>query len=491
MPQLQRKRKITHDSLQPKKRVVLTHAQKRQLCLDSQKTSRLTQQELAAIYQIKQNTVSDILKNKDKWLLVNPDSEEANKQRERPPCFPQVEEALALWLTNALAAGVIINGDILREKAKIFARGFEIDNFTASNGWLEKFKQRHHLKEYVKWGEANSAPLETLEEERRKLREIIKDYDLNNVFNCDETADLYSHIPKSTNITWKKKEELPVNYYWNSTAWMQVSIWNDYLTKLDARMRLQRRKILLIVDNAPVHVINENLNLTNVAVHFLPPNTTAHLQPCDAGIINSFKAQYRKLLIRNRIEAYEISQELNKGATPLNIHDAINFSSDAWNSVSQRTISNCWHHTGILPQDDMDESDDETDDDDDQAIRDEMELQDLIDQLPFNDPMNVEEFLHIDDFLKGNEGLTDDEIISMVKSNNKPEIDPNEGPMEIISKREALGHLDNLVVFFEYSSDVSVNPSELSILQKLRHQVLKSYINSLKQITLDNFVQTL
>ncbi|PKC52110.1 hypothetical protein RhiirA1_482245, partial [Rhizophagus irregularis] len=51
MPQLQRKRKITHDSLQPKKRVVLTHAQKRQLCLDSQKTPRLTQQELAAIYK--------------------------------------------------------------------------------------------------------------------------------------------------------------------------------------------------------------------------------------------------------------------------------------------------------------------------------------------------------------------------------------------------------------------------------------------------------
>jgi hypothetical protein len=70
---------------------------------------------------------------------------------------------------------------------------------------------------------------------------------------------------------------------------MQVSIWNDYLTKLDTRMRLQHRNILLLVDNAPVHVINESVNLTNVAVHFLPPNTTAHLQPCDAGIINSFK----------------------------------------------------------------------------------------------------------------------------------------------------------------------------------------------------------
>ena len=70
---------------------------------------------------------------------------------------------------------------------------------------------------------------------------------------------------------------------------MQVTIWNDYLVKLDTRMRLQHRNILLLVDNVPVHVINEDINLTNVTVHFLPPNTTAHLQPCDAGIINSFK----------------------------------------------------------------------------------------------------------------------------------------------------------------------------------------------------------
>ncbi len=139
-----------------------------------------------------------------------------------------------------------------------------------------------------------------------------------------------------------------------------------------------------------------------------------------------------------------------------------------------------------------DESDDEIDDHDDQAVRDEMELQDLIYQLPFDDPMDVEEFLHIDDCLKNNEGLTDDEIILMVKSNNnEPEIDLNEGPMEIISNKEALGHLDNLVVFFEYSSDVSINPNELSILQKLRHRVLKSHINNSKQITLDNFVQIL
>src|SRR6266496_2091395 len=183
MSQLQVKRKPTQDAFQTKKRVVLTHAQKRQLCLDSQKTPHPTQEELATLYKIKQNTVSDILKKKDKWLLVDPDSEEANKQKERPVYFPQVEEALALWITNALAAELIINTDILREKAKYFAQQFEINNFSVSNGWIDKFKRRHNLKEYIKWGEAKSIPLETLDEERKILHEIIKNYDLNDVFN--------------------------------------------------------------------------------------------------------------------------------------------------------------------------------------------------------------------------------------------------------------------------------------------------------------------
>ncbi|GBC30141.2 CENP-B homolog protein 2-like [Rhizophagus irregularis DAOM 181602=DAOM 197198] len=381
-----------------------------------------------------------------KWLLVDPDSEEANKQRERPPCFPQVEETLA---------------------------GFEIDNFVASTGWIDKFKQRYHLKEYVKWGEAKSAPLEMLEEERRKLREIIKNYDLNDVFNCDETGLYWDLEPSKTlakgPLSEKKKskkwEELPVNYYWNSTAWMQVSIWNDYLMKLDTQMRLQHRNILLLVDNAPL---------------------------CDAGIINSFKTQYRKLLVRNRVEAYEISQELNKAVIPLNIYDAINFSKDAWNAVSQQTIFHCWQHTKILPLGDLDETDNEIGGYDEQVVRDKLALQDLIYELPFNDLIDVNEFLHIDDCLKGDEGLTDDEIISMVKSNNdESKENLNEEPLEIISKKGALEYLDELIVFFEHSSDIPIDSNELIMLQKLRRQVLKSYVNNSKHITLDNFVQIL
>ncbi|CAI2192371.1 16495_t:CDS:1, partial [Funneliformis geosporum] len=143
-------------------------------------------------------------------------------------------------------------------------------------------------------------------------------------------------------------------------------------------------------------------------------------------------------------------------------------------------------HTRILPQDKMDD----TIEHDDQVIRDDIEIQELIYLLPFDDPMDVRDFIHIDDCLKGSEGLTDDEIVSMVKlKNNEPVIDPNEGPLEVISIKKALGCLDDLVLFFEYSSNNSINSDELNILKKLRGRVLSSYISNAKQITIDSFIQ--
>ncbi|CAB4493490.1 unnamed protein product [Rhizophagus irregularis] len=96
--------------------------------------------------------------------------------------------------------------------------------------------------------------------------------------------------------------------------------------------------------------------------------------------------------------------------------------------------------------------------------------------------MDVTEFLHIDDNLKDGEGLTDEEIVSMVKSKNTKVVKlETEESFEVISTKEALGHLDDLVLFFEYSSDTSINPELLNVLKKLRRQVLTLYINNTGQ----------
>jgi hypothetical protein len=108
-----------------------------------------------------------------------------------------------------------------------------------------------------------------------------------NATGTEKLRPLFIHRYKNPRaLLQKKKEDLPVDYYWNHTAWMQHSIWDDFLKKLNRQMSQQSRRILLLVDNATTHV---NAQLSHVKVHYLPANTTAHLQPCDAGIINSFK----------------------------------------------------------------------------------------------------------------------------------------------------------------------------------------------------------
>ena len=55
------------------KRISLTNAQKRQLCLDKEKKPTPTNGELASKYGIKGKTVSAVLIAKEKWLATNSD----------------------------------------------------------------------------------------------------------------------------------------------------------------------------------------------------------------------------------------------------------------------------------------------------------------------------------------------------------------------------------------------------------------------------------
>uniref|UniRef100_T1ITI2 Ecdysteroid-phosphate phosphatase n=1 Tax=Strigamia maritima TaxID=126957 RepID=T1ITI2_STRMM len=82
---------------------------------------------------------------------------------------------------------------------------------------------------------------------------------------------------------------------------------------------------------------------------FFPPNTTAKLQPLDAGIIRSFKSKFCELLLIEMVAAVESS------TNPTEIN-AINWASEAWNGVTVSTIQNCFNHVGfelnnLIPED--------------------------------------------------------------------------------------------------------------------------------------------
>ena len=90
-------------------------------------------------------------------------------------------------------------------------------------------------------------------------------------------------------------KKLPCSYKSSRNAWMTTSLWSSWLSELNSRMVLQKRHILLFVDNATSHRINAELSNTKVV--FIPPNCTSVLQPMDQGVVWSFKYIFRRMLL--------------------------------------------------------------------------------------------------------------------------------------------------------------------------------------------------
>ncbi|KAI1703661.1 DDE superfamily endonuclease domain-containing protein [Ditylenchus destructor] len=65
---------------------------------------------------------------------------------------------------------------------------------------------------------------------------------------------------------------------WNRKAWMVTTIFHEWAASPLQKVRAQRRKIALIVDNHSSHVLDEPL--ANVEMTYLPPNTNPTTTGC-------------------------------------------------------------------------------------------------------------------------------------------------------------------------------------------------------------------
>jgi len=121
-------------------------------------------------------------------------------KRVRQTEHPEVTEMMYLWVSKAMGDGILLTGEILRQKWNAFANLVGIpddDRLKLSNGWLKCFKDRNGLKETRRHGEAGSARVETVERERKRMQELIKKYgyELRDIFNMDETGLFYGYAP--------------------------------------------------------------------------------------------------------------------------------------------------------------------------------------------------------------------------------------------------------------------------------------------------------
>lgn len=211
---------------------------------------------------------------------------------------------------------------------------------------------------------------------------LLKENEPQNIYNADETALFWQLLPNKTlaekgdkcrgekksklrvsvlvasNMDGSDKRKLlvigrfekprcfkgigrlPVDYKANSKAWMTRSLFEEWVRKFDSQMAREKRKVVLIIDNCPAHLMPENLECTRVV--FLPPNSTSKTQPMDAGVIHSMKSHYRRLLLLRKLQAMEANVEYNPS-----LYTAILLLTEAWESVSSTTIANCFRHCGF------------------------------------------------------------------------------------------------------------------------------------------------
>jgi len=206
---------------------------------------------------------------------------------------------------------------------------------------------------------------------------------------------------------------------------MTIAIFQAWLIDFNKYISKKKRNVILLVDNAGGHNLTEkwmNDNLTCVKVYYLPPNTTSVLQPCDAGIIRSFKAKYRKRVVKHLLLTIEMQDSYDLPDQK----QAIIYIQESWKKVTKETIVNCWRHTKLLG----DELDFESalkllEDDkkkDDEELREEFNRFDLS-RFEYKPIITAKKYIEIDKDIEVSESLNDKEIVDLVLENAQLESD--------------------------------------------------------------------
>ncbi|HEX4852269.1 MAG TPA: hypothetical protein VFV08_15745, partial [Puia sp.] len=226
--------------------------------------------------------------------------------------------------------------------------------------------------------------------------------------------------------------------------------------------------------------------LSNITIKYLPPNTTSHLQPLDAGIIATFKAHYRKLFLFHLINQYDGKIPESK----MSLKDAAYFVVDAWNAVTATTIQNCWRHTGILAN-----NQEQVQQFDFEALR--TQVQVLIDRvdIEYAQRLSAMEYINVDMNEPAMETMSDDEIVQLVNNkyddNNADEDgDSDEEPtLPPMTPQQGKAALEDTLRYCEEQLDEAIDPTFLAKLRSLIRRAALQVQDEKEQTTLHNFFQ--
>ncbi|XP_055714421.1 jerky protein homolog-like [Phlebotomus papatasi] len=159
--------------------------------------------DVAASYGVGKQTVLDWVQQEERLKnYVNSNARNNNSMTMRPGLTPQTSEALFIWFEHMRERGVPVSGSLLQAKALQFHEVFEDGpaNFSASSGWLTRWKKEHEVRQLTVCGEALSSREEMLPTFYKHLQEVIESENLgyHQIYNADETGLNFRKLPNKT-----------------------------------------------------------------------------------------------------------------------------------------------------------------------------------------------------------------------------------------------------------------------------------------------------
>jgi len=161
---------------------------------------------ICALYGVNKSTISKIRNNKEniKEFVKNSVMPASKIKRISVARLPDIEKLLYQWFLNERLNHNIINDEMLRIKALEIHRELKSDTlFSASHGWIQKFKNRHSIRLLKICGEklsSNDAAVPTFIE---SFKDNIKLLGLRpeQIYNADETGLIYKNLNSKTLVS--------------------------------------------------------------------------------------------------------------------------------------------------------------------------------------------------------------------------------------------------------------------------------------------------
>ncbi|CBJ33530.1 similar to Tigger transposable element-derived protein 6 [Ectocarpus siliculosus] len=94
------------------------------------------------------------------------------------------------------ATKIGVSGSMVQVRATKIAAQMNKTDFKATNGWLHRFLKRYNYTHVKLHGEAGDVDTAKVAEEIEQIREQHKEFDVEFIFNMDETGLFYRCFPR-------------------------------------------------------------------------------------------------------------------------------------------------------------------------------------------------------------------------------------------------------------------------------------------------------